>query len=371
MAAVKDYYEVLGLKRGAGVNEIKGAYRKLARKYHPDLNPGNKEAEEKFKEINEAYSVLSDPKKKENYDKYGQAEGPTGFGGFEGFRRGGPEPGWGFEEGGYDFGFGDIFSELFGSRPRRARGPVPQRGADLLTEVEISFEEAYKGATRPIRLTRQAPCPTCGGSGAQEVKRCPKCGGSGRLESKRGFFSTIQTCPECGGTGQKVTKVCPACGGTGVKVTSETVQVKIPAGVDNGSLVKLRAMGNTGTAGGPPGDLHIRVRVRPHPFFRREGNDIFLKLPVTVSEAILGARVEVPTPDGKAFMKIPPGTQGGTRFKLKGKGFSTPRGGHGNMYADIAIAVPEELSEKDKEHLKELEAAYKENPRAKAFGASK
>lgn len=358
MAAVKDYYDILGVKRDASQADIKAAFRRLARKYHPDLNPGDKGSEDKFKEINEAYAVLGDPKKKEQYDK-----GPEQFAGFE----------WpGAQPSGFEgaFDFGDIFADLFGGGRGAARGTgmrFPQRGADLVAEVSISFGEAFSGVTRPIAVTREAPCQYCGGSGAEEAQTCKRCGGTGRLQSKRGFFSTVQSCPECGGQGKKVTKICSACRGAGKRVYSEAVNVKIPAGVDNESMVRLRGMGSAGVNGGPPGDLHLKVRLAPHPFFKREGGDLFLALPVTVGEAALGARVDVPTPEGRAFMKLPPGTQSGQRFKLKGKGFPSPRGGRGHLYVDIKIVVPGELDEKAKESIKALEGSYRENPRSALF----
>ncbi|MDA8089271.1 MAG: molecular chaperone DnaJ [Nitrospiraceae bacterium] len=369
MAATKDFYELLGVGRNATADEIKAAYRKLARKYHPDLNPGNKTSEEKFKEINEAYAVLSDPKKKDQYDKgpekfewagagggfpgYGGAGyGTSGAGGFGGAQTGGDE---------YDFGFGDIFSELFGGAAK-ARG-VPRKGADLYTEMDVTFKEAFNGTTRPISINREAVCPQCGGIGASEVKKCDRCKGTGKLQTKKGFFSTVSACPECGGTGQKVTKICPSCRGTGKRVSTETVSVKIPAGVDNGSMLRLRGLGNAGGDGGPAGDLRIKIKVQPHPFFKREGENVYIEVPVTVGEAAMGGKIEVPTPDGKAIMKLPSGTGGGQRFKLKGKGFTSPKGGRGNLYVDINIVLPKNINERTRAALSELEAAYGENPR--------
>ncbi len=366
MAAAKDFYGILGIERKASAAEIKAAYRKLARKHHPDLNPGDKAAEEKFKEINEAYAVLSDPKKKEQYDRGpekfewpGAGEwagaGQTGFG--TGYGPGGA-PGGGHE---YDFGFGDIFSELFGGAARQ-RG-VPRKGADLYTEMDVTFKEAFGGTTRQVSINREAVCPQCVGTGASEVSKCPRCKGTGKLPMKKGFFSTVQACPECGGTGQKAVKVCPSCRGAGKKVSTETVSVKIPAGVDNGSMLRLRGLGNAGDGGGPAGDLRIKIKVQPHPFFKREADNIYVEVPVTVGEAALGGKIEVPTPDGKAIMKLPPGTSGGQRFKLKGKGFSSPKGGRGNLYADINIVLPKNIGERAKAALSELESAYGENPR--------
>ncbi len=356
MAKVKDYYEILGLERGAGTDEVKRAYRKLARKYHPDLNPGDKSAEERFKEINEAYAVLSDPKKKEEYDRFGQTP-------FEG---GGPWWGGGAAEGryeeGFDFGFGDIFTDFFG--PGIKRGPEVFRGADLLAEIDVSLEEAYNGTTRRMTLSREVNCAKCGGTGAESSASCPSCKGRGRVETAKGFFRMARTCPECGGTGTKVTKKCKACGGTGRALKTETVNVKIPAGVDTGSMVRLRGLGNNGAGGGPPGDLRLKVNVRPHPVFRRKGKDLYLDLPITFGEAALGAKVDVPTIDGTAKMTIPPGTQGSQRFKLRGKGMKPPEGGErGDLLVDVSIVVPKDLGTDARAAVKSIEEAYRENPR--------
>ena len=358
MAAAKDYYEILGVGRKATADEIKAAYRKLARKYHPDLNPGDKAGEERFKGINEAYAVLGDPKKKQEYDR-----GPETFE----WAGAGPQPGFGQQKGfEFDFGFGDIFSELFGGAARQRE--FARKGADLYTEMDVTFNEAFGGTTRHLTINREGVCPQCGGVGALEVRKCHRCGGTGRLQSKRGFFSTVQACPECGGSGQKVVKACPVCRGTGKKLSAETISVKIPAGVDNGSMLRLKGLGNAGSGGGPAGDLRIKVSVRPHPFFRREGDNVYITVPVTVGEAALGARIEVPAPDGKTIiMKLPAGTAGGQRFKLKGKGFPSHGGGRGDLYADINIALPRRMDEKAKAALSELERAYRENPRKEAF----
>lgn len=349
MAAVKDYYETLGLSRGAGADEVKKAFRRLARKYHPDLNPGDKAAEEKFKEINEAYAVLGDAKKREDYDRFGK----TPFG------AGVPPPNY---EEMFEFGFGDIFSDIFGGA--RAR-PEAVRGADLATGLEVSLDEAFTGATRRMTVSREVPCGACRGTGVESTVSCPRCKGTGQVATTRGFFRLSQTCAECRGTGRKVTKACKPCGGRGGIPKSETVNVKIPPGVETGSTVRLRGMGNAGAGGGPPGDLRIRISVRPHKLFERKGNDIYLRLPVTFGEAALGAKIEVPTIDGSAVMTLPSGTQGNQRFKLSGKGFRPPDGGQrGDMFVDIAIAVPKDFDAKAKEAVMELERAYGESPRA-------
>ena len=357
MAKVKDYYETLGIGKDAGPDDMKKAYRRLARKHHPALNPGDKSAEERFKEINEAYGVLSDPKKKEQYDRFGSA-------GFEGMA--GP---W-YEEmrgapGGFEdiFGAGDIFSGLFGAGIRPEAG-IRRRGEDLIMDMAVTLDEAFAGATKKVSITREIPCSVCGGGGAEEEKACDACKGKGSVQTSRGFFRMSQTCRQCGGTGKKVTKACRQCGGAGITPMSETLNVRIPAGVDDESLVKLRGMGNAGYGGGTNGDLHIRIHLRPHPLFERKGGDLYITVPVTFGEAALGAKIEVPTIDGSAVMTLPPGTQGGQRFKLRGKGFPEPRTGRrGDMFVSIQVAVPKDISAKTKEAIKNIEASYAESPR--------
>lgn len=358
-AAVKDYYEILGLTKNASQDDIKKSFRKLARKYHPDLNPGDKAAEEKFKELNEAYAVLGDPKKREEYDRFGRAP----------FEAGGP---WyeesrtpGFEEA-FEFGMGDIFGDLFGRTARAEH--LHRKGEDLLTGLEISLEEAFSGVTRPITINREETCRTCNGAGAEAFETCRRCKGSGRQETARGFFRMTQTCPECGGAGRKVTKACKTCGGRGRTVSTETVKVKIPAGVDSGSRVRLKGRGNAGPGGGQPGDLFIEIAVRPHSIFKREGNDLLMDLPLTFGEAALGSKIEVPTIEGATVMTIPQGTQSGQKFKLTGKGFPSPKTGlRGDQFVMVKIAVPKDLSTRAKEAIKEIETLYRENPRKGLF----
>jgi len=354
--AVKDYYNTLGVSKSASQDEIKKAFRKLARKYHPDLNPGDKVAEQKFKELNGAYEVLSDPKKRAEYDQFGSSPFGTGGPGFEGFRA-------------HDFrdtfdsgGFGDIFSDIFETRTRPEAGYA--KGPDLVMGLELSIEEAFSGVTKPITFNREVTCRTCNGSGAELSQVCDVCSGTGSIKTSKGFFRMSQPCTACRGTGRKITKVCPVCGGRGKSFQTETVKVKIPRGAETGSRIKLKGMGGAGIGGGTAGDLHIEITVRPHPIFKRKGDDIYLDLPVTFGEAALGAKIEVPTIDGIAAMTLPQGTQGSQRLKLSGKGFPSPKTGiRGNQYVDIKIVVPKDISNRAKDAIRDIEAQYKENPR--------
>lgn len=352
--ANKDYYEVLGVDKSASEEEIKKAFKKLALKYHPDRNPDNKEAEEKFKEINEAYQVLSDSEKRQRYDQFGTADfngqgfgGDGGFGGFGGFDFGG--------------GFGDIFSDIFGggfSSGGRSKN-APRKGADLEYTLRISFEEAVFGCEKEISVTRKEKCETCKGTGAKagsSPKTCSRCGGTGHIRVQRqtpiGVVQTSSTCNVCGGKGTIIEQPCDSCKGTGKVRKTRKITVNIPAGVDDGNVMPLRGQGEAGENGGPAGDLYINIRVAPDKVFKRQGFDIHMETHISFGKAALGTEVKVPTVDGEVTYKIPAGTQGGTVFRLKGKGVprvnSTGRGDH---YVKVIVDVPKSLSEKQKEAL--------------------
>lgn len=341
----KDYYKTLNVKKDASQDEIKKAFRKLARKYHPDLNPGDKAGEEKFKEINEAYTVLSDPQKRSEYDS-----GGTNFEGFKDYN---------FKE---TFDFGDIFGDLFNSGDRT--GTHYSRGEDIYAGIELSLEDAFTGVTKQMTFTRTVNCDACGGSGAESYKECDKCKGTGSIKASKGFFSMAHACNECAGTGRKNTSICKKCAGRGKILQTDTLNVKIPVGADNGSVVKLKGKGNVGSGGGPLGDLHLEITIKPHPVFKRKGDDIHIQLPVTFGEAALGAKLEVPTIDGMTLMKLPSGTQGGQRLKLSGRGFVSPKSKRrGDEYVEIKIVIPKDIPENAKEAIKVIESLYKENPR--------
>jgi len=350
-ASVKDYYKTLGVNKDASQADIKKAFRKLARKYHPDLNAGDKTSEEKFKELNEAYAVLSDSQKRSQYDSGGTTFDQ--FGGFEGFR--------GTGDGG-SFDFSDIFGDILGTR---AEGmPHSARGQDILMGMELTLEEAFRGITIPLTVNHTVRCHKCGGSGAESLEICPACKGSGHVQASRGFFRMTQSCPECRGSGKRTKSACKNCGGRGEIINTETLTVKIPAGVDNGSVVKLKGKGNAGAGKGPAGDILLEITVKPHPVFARKGDDIYVQLPVTFGEAALGAKIEVPTIDGVSIMKLPAGTQGGQKFKLSGKGFIHPNTREkGDEYVDIKIVVPKDIPEKAKEAINVIETLYKKPPR--------
>jgi molecular chaperone DnaJ len=359
----KDYYEILGINRGASAADIKKAFRKLARKYHPDVNPGDKASEQKFKEINEAYEVLSDAKKRQQYDQFGHAAFDQGFGQ-------GAGPGRGFEgfTGGAEYfgsrGFEDIFGNMFGERVR-PRGP--KRGEDTTYAVEVDLEDAIFGKTMQVDLRRDVTCSACGGSGAQpgtSRRTCPTCMGSGSVSQGRGFMQIAQPCPTCHGEGTINPNPCRTCGGSGVIPKSERINVKIPPGVDNGSKVRMAGLGGPGEKGGPPGDVYIVTKVRPHPYFERKGDNLYSEAAVTVKEAALGEKIEIPTVDGMVSLSLPEGVQAGQQLKLRGKGVPHFGGdGVGDHYVTIKVVTPTGLSERGKEILRELDRMHPSNPR--------
>jgi molecular chaperone DnaJ len=342
-----DYYETLDVNRNASSDEIKKSYRKLAMKYHPDRNPGDKEAEEKFKEAAEAYEVLSDPEKRDIYNRYGH-EGLRGTG-FQGFS--------GFED--IFSSFGDIFEDIFGFGSGRTRSrTAPRQGADLRYDLTISFMDSAFGTSTEIELEKFVQCAVCEGTGATpgtEPEICPTCQGRGQVTQRSGFFSISSTCPYCRGGGQIIKSPCQSCRGTGKAKEKKTVQLKIPPGVETGSRLRLRGEGEDGEFGGPRGDLYVFINVETHEFFERRGDDILCKIPISLTQAALGATVEVPTLNGNEKIKIPRGTQYGKIFRLKGKGFPHLRGfGRGDQIVQTLVEVPTDLSKKEEKLLKEL-----------------
>ena len=360
----RDYYEVLGVSKGASEDEIKKAYKKMARKYHPDLNPGDKSAEEKFKEVNEAYEVLSDADKRARYDQYGHAgvDPNFGAGGFGG----------GFD-GGFDFSdLGDIFGSFFGGGfggGRRTNPNAPQRGESIRMAVTISFEEAAFGCEKEVTVERYEACDTCHGSGCApgtSPEVCPDCHGTGTVQVRRqtpmGVFATSSPCPKCGGKGRIIHQPCKDCRGSGMVRKKKTIQASIPAGIDNGQTISIRGQGNAGRNGGPAGDLLITITVRPHELFRREGTSVLCEAPITFTQAVLGAELEIPTIDGKVKYTLPEGTQSGTTFRLKGKGIPSINGrGRGDQYVTVYIETPRNLNKEQREALKKFAEAMGEN----------
>ncbi|MGH9686743.1 MAG: molecular chaperone DnaJ [Candidatus Acidiferrales bacterium] len=379
-ATKTDYYELLGVPRKASAKDIRAAYRKLARKYHPDLNPGDKSAEEKFKQIQEAYEVLSDAKKRQMYDQFGfNTPGPGG----------GPPPGAGyggvspenihFDFGGFDFGgggaasgtsFRDLFSQFFrGAGAAQAR-PEREHGDDLEYAIDITFSEAMRGTVKKLSFTRLDACQVCHGTGVApgDAKTCPTCSGSGQVTQVSGKMRFQVACSRCGGAG-KLQSVCRNCGGEGRVARMDTLEVRIPPGAQTGSRVRVAGRGNAGMHGGPPGDLYIITNVQPHPFFERRGDDLYTTVPITVTEASLGAKVDVPTIDGRAQVRIPPGTNSGKRLRLREKGAPSARqpGKRGDQIIEVQVVVPKPEDERVRNLLRELSKVDQEDPRKELF----
>jgi len=354
----KDYYQILGVSRDATDEEIKRAFRQLAIKYHPDRNPNDKEAEERFKEINEAYSVLSDPQKRAQYDRYGTVEGMDSSdfdftGGFEDI----------FSH------FSDIFSDLFGDyyeygSGRRAR---PRKGEDIRIDLTIDFKEAIFGAEKEIKIKKRVICPKCKGTGAEKggISTCPYCRGTGEVVYTQGFLSVRRTCPKCGGAGRIITSKCRNCGGTGYVYKTEKLRIKIAQGIDSGNIIKVSGHGNPGYNGGPNGDLYIYIKVKEHEFFKRKGKDIHIEIPISITQAALGATLKVPTIWGEHELYIPPGTQPNTRFTIKHKGVELS-GSRGDQIVTVRVQIPKKLTDKQKELLKEFAKESGENPEEKS-----
>jgi molecular chaperone DnaJ len=372
-AASKDYYEILGVSKGATEKEIKAAYRKLARKHHPDVNPGDTSSEESFKRISEAYEVLSDPEKRKKYDTFGpQWDMAGGGGGAPGgftFRTNGAG-----RPGAQDFDFdisdlGDLFGGLFGGRGGGRTGP--QQGQDLTYEIEVTLEEAFRGGERRFTITAPDTCPTCHGSGGEpgaKMETCPQCKGSGRGVAFSGFSLGNESCERCHGSGQVYTQTCHTCHGRGIVERPRSVTVTIPKGVDEGTRLRVAGQGNPGARGGTAGDLYLRVKMKPHVLFERKGDNLVVELPVTFPEAALGAEVQVPTLDGsRVTMRIPPGVQSGQQLRLKEQGMHRRSGGRGDLFARIKVAVPRQLSDEERALIENLKSLRAEDPRERLF----
>jgi len=366
MAKKRDYYEILGLARDASEEDIKKSYRKLAMKHHPDRNPDDKSAEEKFKESKEAYEMLSEPDKRRAYDTYGHAgvSQNAGGGGEQGF-------------GGFSEAFGDIFGDIFGGgRGGRGGGSQVYRGADLRYNLEITLEQAARGTETKIRIPTLEECDTCNGSGAKKgttAKTCHTCGGAGQVRMQQNFFSVQQTCPTCKGTGKYIPDPCTVCSGTGRIKKHKTLSVKIPAGVDDGDRIRLAGEGEAGVNGGPSGDLYVVVQLKEHSVFQRNGADLHCEMPISFSVSALGGEISIPTLDGEAKIKIPAETQSGQTFRLRGKGIKPIRQtSAGDLMCHVVVETPVRLTDRQKELLRELEEINnndgdKHNPRAKGF----
>jgi molecular chaperone DnaJ len=351
MSTKRCFYEVLSVERGASDGDIKSAFRKQAMKLHPDRNPGDSEAEHKFKELNEAYEILKDPDKRAAYDRYGHAafDPASGMGGAHGF--------------GAEFAttFSDIFDDLFGMGARRGRGNGRERGSDLRYNMEISLQEAYEGKTAQIRIPTPVTCETCSGTGARagtKPKACAMCGGQGKVRHAQGFFTLERTCPNCQGRGQVIENPCASCGGSGRVSRERTLSVNIPAGVEDGTRIRLAGEGEAGLRGGPSGDLYIFLSIAAHPFFQRDGADLHCRVPISMVAAALGSDIEVPTVDGgKSKVKIPEGSQSGRRFRLPGKGMPVLRSRQtGDLYVQVTVETPQNLTKRQRELLAEFDS---------------
>lgn len=379
MAEKRDYYEVLGLGKNATDAEIKSAYRKLAKKYHPDLNPGDKTAEEKFKEVNEAHDILSDPEKRKRYDQFGFAGVDPNYGAGQG---GGAGFG-GFGAAGVDLGdiFGDIFGGGFGGfggfgGSSRANPNAPRKGHDIQASVILTFEEAAHGCSKKITLNRQQTCPDCNGSGCEagsSPETCTQCGGRGYVVTQQrtpfGVMQSQQPCPHCGGRGTIIKNPCKTCRGTGKTSARKTLEVKIPAGIDDDQNIALRGQGDAGSNGGPAGDVIVHVTVKRDAVFERDGYDVYVRVPITYSQAVLGAEIEVPTVDGKVAQRIPEGTQSGTKFRLRGQGIQYLNGrGRGDQYVIVEVEIPKKLNRTQREALKAFEDSLKDENYEKRKG---